>query len=110
MLLCSYFILLYFPQVFEGLFAGSVPVYRGSSTVHKFMPSNSSFINANDLSPKQLAELLKKIAADEREYNQYLAFKKDPLPTSFEEIALLSYVHPNVLCRLCDYAVSTTMK
>jgi len=95
----------YYSQVFEGLFAGSIPVYRGSSTVHKFMPSNSSFIDANILSPVQLAELLKRLAADETEYNHYLAFKKDPLPAAFEDIALLSYVHPNVLCRLCDYAV-----
>ena len=72
------------------------------------MPSNSSFINANDLTPVQLAELLKRVATDETEYNHYLAFKKDPLPSSFEEIALLSYVHPNVLCRLCDYYAAST--
>ena len=45
-------------QVFEGLFSGAVPVYRGANTIHRFMPSNDSFINANNLSPKALSELL----------------------------------------------------
>lgn len=45
-------------KIFEGLFAGTVPVYRGASTISRFMPSNDSFINANDMTPKALSELL----------------------------------------------------
>ena len=91
-------------KIFEGLFAGSVPVYRGAKDVERFMPSNSSFIDANDMSPKELATLLKRLSNDEQAYNKYMAFKQEPLPKSFEDIALMSYTHPNILCRLCDYA------
>jgi hypothetical protein len=45
-------------QVFEGLIAGTVPVYRGAASIHRFMPANDSYINASALNPKQLADLL----------------------------------------------------
>jgi hypothetical protein len=91
--------------VFEGLIAGTLPVYSGARGIHKFMPHNHSFIDANDLSPQQLAQRLTYLAAHEQEYNAYFAFKQQPLAPAFEEMALKSYVHPNVLCRLCDYAL-----
>ena len=90
-------------KVFEGLIAGSVPVYRGTNTIHNFMPCNSSFINANGMTPKQLATLLNTLAKDERKYSAFLDFKAHPLPARFVEMAWQSYVHPNVLCRICDY-------
>jgi len=55
-------------KVFEGLFAGTVPVYRGSPTIAKFMPSNDSFIDASGMTPAQLAALLKDIGSDEKKY------------------------------------------
>lgn len=51
--------------MYEGLFAGSVPVYRGSLSINKYMPANDSFINANSLSPLELANILKEIGSDE---------------------------------------------
>ena len=92
-------------QVFEGLIAGTLPIYQGSSSIHKFMPANHSYINANDLNPQQLAEKLKFLASNEIEYNKYFEYKKVPLSQDFQEMALKSYVHPNVLCRLCEYAL-----
>jgi hypothetical protein len=50
------------------------------------------------LSPKQA----------EQEYQAYFAFQQRPLADSFKQIALMSYTHPNVLCRLCDYAAANT--
>ena len=41
-------------KVYEGLFAGSVPVYRGTTTIRKFMPSDDSFIDANNLTATQV--------------------------------------------------------
>ena len=92
-------------KIYEGLFAGAVPVYRGARDVGRFMPSNDSYIDANDMTPKELADLLRRLSSDEKEYNRYLAFKDRPLPKSFEDVALMSYTHPNILCRLCTYAL-----
>lgn len=92
-------------KAFESLIAGAVPVYRGARNLGRFMPANSSFIDANDVSPKELASTLTRLASNEAEYNKYLEFKKQPISPQFEEIALMSYTHPNVLCRLCEYAL-----
>lgn len=60
------------------------------------MPLSAS--QAPTLSPKEA----------EKEYNTYFAFQQRPLADSFKQIALMSYTHPNVLCRLCDYAAAHT--
>jgi hypothetical protein len=93
-------------KVFEGLVAGTVPVYRGSASIHRFMPSNDSFINANDLSALQLAQLLQRVAADPGLYAGYMGFKQRPLSPHFQHIAGISYVHPNVAVRICNFADS----
>lgn len=62
-------------KIYEGLFAGTVPVYRGARQVAAFMPDNSSFIDANALSPANLAALLTRLSGDEKAYNKYFAFK-----------------------------------
>lgn len=92
-------------KVFEGLLAGTVPVYRGTSAIHRFLPGNSSIIDANNLSPKDLADQLKRIGNDESEYKRFLKFKETGVRKEFEEVALRSYIHPNVLCRLCGYGL-----
>eukprot|EP01039_Chlorochromonas_danica_P009570 gene9570-10577_t len=89
-------------KVFEGLVAGTIPVYRGSPSINKFMPSDESFINANSLTPLQLATLLKEIAGNQDRYMQYMEFKKHSLPQSFLSITNMSYVHPNVAIRICE--------
>lgn len=66
------------------------------------MPANDSFIDANALNPRQLADLLLQLGTDQARYEAYLAFKQRPLSRGFKDMALKSYTHPNVLCRLCD--------
>ncbi len=91
-------------KVFEGLFAGTLPIYRGASGIHRFMPGNDSFIDANKMNPKQLAAIVKELSQNEEEYNKYFAFKQRPIAQHFQDITDMSYVHPNVVKRLCDYA------
>jgi hypothetical protein len=91
-------------KVFEGLFAGAIPVYRGSRSIYKFMPSNDSFIDANNMNPKQLADLLTQIGSDQKAYESYFTFKQRPIDPQFQSIVDMSYVHPNVLQRVCSYA------
>jgi hypothetical protein len=68
------------------------------------MPSRDSFIDANNVSAADLAALLARLSSNEAEYSRYMAFKNHPLSPQFQQIALMSYTHPNVLCRLCAYA------
>ena len=56
------------------------------------------------MNPNQLSTLLTSLSSNEKEYNKYMSFKKNPIPKQFEEIALMSYTHPNAACRLCAYA------
>jgi len=91
-------------KVYEGLFAGTVPVYRGTNTIYNFMPSSDSFINANNMTPEELASLLTSLSSNEEEYNKFMRFKNDPIPKYFEDVAFKSYTHPNAACRICDYA------
>lgn len=91
-------------KVFEGLLAGSVPVYRGARSIHRFMPGNDSFIDANNLSARQLADLLQMYISNEQKYESFLAFKTRPIPSSFVSMTEMSYVHPNVVRRICDTA------
>lgn len=91
-------------KVFEGLFAGSIPIYRGAQSIGQFMPANDSFINANAMPPVELAKLIKSVGSDASKYAKYFAFKQRPLSPHFQQIADMSYVHPNVLSRVCDVA------
>ena len=84
------------------MIAGSVPIYRGTDNIGSFLPAGS-YINANNMSPAELAKLVNSLAADEVAYNKYFEFKKKPIPPHFVEMASMSYSHPNALCRLCDY-------
>lgn len=89
-------------KVFEGLIAGTVSVYRGTRSIHKFMPANDSFIDANTMTPLDLSRLLKRLSSSKDEYDKYFRFKEQPLSEQFVSMALRSYVHPNVFCRLCN--------
>lgn len=97
-------------KVFESLIAGALPVYRGAPEIAAFMPANDSFIDANNLTPRELANKLENLKANEAEYNKYFDFKKRPMSSHFQEIALMSYTHPNVLCRMCEYALERRQK
>ena len=93
-------------KVFEGLLSGAVPVYRGASRVDKVMPAKDCYVDANNMTPKELAEHLKLLGKDKKAYEKYLEFKnsnKDYISKNFLDAAFRSYVHPLVGCRLCDY-------
>lgn len=93
-------------QVYEALLAGTVPVYRGARMITSYMPSADSFINANQMSAIRLAHELIRLAdpRNRAEYEKFFRFKSRPLPQAFVAMANRSYAHPNMLCRLCEYA------
>ena len=67
------------------------------------MPSKQSYIDANNLSPKELAELLENLANNEAEYQKYLMYRSEKLSKGFKAVALRSFTHPNAVCRLGYY-------
>jgi hypothetical protein len=75
-------------KFFDALIAGSVPVYLGAENIKDFAPGEHCYLNVSDFrDPRALAEYLAHLAANESEYQSYLAWKKDPLKTVFLEKA-----------------------
>ncbi|CAE7500162.1 fut11 [Symbiodinium microadriaticum] len=93
-------------KVYEGLIAGTLPVYRGAEGISKFLPDKKAAINANHMSAREIADILLALSKDEDAYDEYFAYKKRPIADSFVEVAQRSYCHPNALCRLCDYGLN----
>lgn len=71
----------YFTEKFwRPLYAGSVPVVRGSPTIRDWDPSGNhpSMILADDFqSPKDLADFLLSLDKNDEDYERYLSFKRD---------------------------------
>ena len=63
-------------KLWRPLTLGSVPIYRGSPTVNDWMPNNKSIILVDNFkSPRDLAEFIKQLDQNDREYLHYLEFK-----------------------------------
>lgn len=88
-------------KLWRPLVLGSVPIYKGSPSVQDWMPNNHSIIHVDDFkSPKDLADFIKKLDRDDKEYAKYLEFKgkgvtnkrllsimeNRPWGTSYEEV------------------------
>ena len=59
------------------LYVGSVPIVLGSPTIKDWAPANHSIIVAEDFeSPERLASYLHYLDQNDREYEQYLEFKR----------------------------------
>ncbi len=87
-------------KLMNAFLAGTVPVYRGSSTISQWIPSNHSIIDVRDFpSPEVLARYLVHLNAHEEEYQKYFAWKKDPFPPRFQK--LLDGCVFFAECRLC---------
>jgi hypothetical protein len=88
-------------KFFDPLLVGSVPVYLGAPNVDEFAPADRCFINATDFhSPQALAEYLLLLNEDDAAYEQYLAWKHQPLRPSFLKLLDEQRTHPVV--RLCQ--------
>ena len=60
-------------KLFRPLSIGSVPVYLGSPLAEEFMPSEKAVIMVQDFrSPKELAEYLTELNANDTKYDEYL--------------------------------------
>lgn len=87
-------------KAFNALQAGSLPVYWGSSNMADFMPERS-FIDANSMTPQELANQLVWLNANSTAYAMYFDWKQQPLPSV---LINRSYESSHwTLCRACNY-------
>lgn len=64
-------------KLFRALHVGSIPIYRGSPSVKRWVPTDPSLILVDDfLSPKELADFIISLDADDEQYEEYLKFKQ----------------------------------
>lgn len=67
------------------------------------MPGPHSYIQIDDFAgPKELADYLKKLAANETLYNGYFEWKRRPPSRQFREVVDSSGDRFTSLCRLCE--------
>jgi hypothetical protein len=67
-------------KVFFALQSGAVPVYRGASNIHEYVPHNSLVDASHFPSPRDLAAFLQSLVDDRRKYEAYLKWKSLPPP------------------------------
>jgi len=86
-------------KVYSILASGSVPIYYGADNIDRFIPHPSAIIKARDFeSPEALAEYLKTVASDEKEYAKFFEWKKKPFAPDFFRVLRLA--SRTVQCRL----------
>ncbi len=90
-------------KVYDGLIAGAVPIYLGAPNIDDFVPRNSIISIPRNFTSEdvaKVAEIVKKIFTDEREYDKWTAFKRKPFSDDFA--ARFSFTHTDPKCRLCQ--------
>jgi len=73
-------------KFFQPLLVGSVPVYRGAPNIAEFAPGADSFIDAAELTPRELAQRLQQLVADEVAYARFHDWRSRPLPESLVDL------------------------
>lgn len=64
-------------KLYRAFYVGSVPIYKGSSTVKDWVPSHNSVIVVDDFStPQELAQFISFLDRNDSLYNSYLEFKE----------------------------------
>lgn len=92
-------------KVFDGLLGGTLPVYRGTPSIDKFMPyslQHPAVIKLSDFKDmRELSEYLNHLANNETAYESYFRWKQlEPSP-NFESILNMTAYTFHALCRMC---------
>lgn len=74
-------------KFFEPLLAGSIPIYLGAPNVQDFAPGDHCYIDVRDFpDPKDLANFLTYVAADEDLFEGFYAWKRADVLPSFRRL------------------------
>eukprot|EP00741_Cyanophora_paradoxa_P024470 tig00022075_g23627.t1 len=94
-------------KVYEGLTAGTVPIYMGSPNIRDYMPDHKAVILVDDFpSVKELAEYLKYLDKNDTAYEEHLAWKstKYEAPLGSAARNFKRFINTNNIhsaCRIC---------
>jgi hypothetical protein len=92
-------------KVFDGILAGTVPVYQGAPTVAKLLPSADAVVQVGNFqSPKELAAYLKEVGSDRTKYEALLEWKSHATQSkldAFQEVIDMTGYKFTSLCRIC---------
>lgn len=89
-------------KFYDALSVGAVPIVRGAPNIAQLAPHPESFIDANNMSPTALAQLLAQLEAEPGAYLRYHAWRNSTqLRAEFER--LLAHNGGRVLCNLCTH-------
>src|SRR5262249_477022 len=74
-------------KMFDGLIAGTVPVYLGAPNIDDYLPGRNCIIKVSDFaSPAELARHLISVSKDKSAYEAHLAWKREPLRQEFLDL------------------------
>ena len=87
-------------KLFDGFFAGTVPIYMGAPNARRFLPAPNSALFTDDFdSPQHLARHLLHLDANPQEYEALVAWRQRPFQPSFDDLTSISKLDSR--CRLC---------
>ena len=87
-------------KFYDPLLAGAVPIYLGAPNIETFAPGENCSVDIRNFSsPKELAAFLIEACKNEKIYNKFLQWKKEPLKPEFMKKIEAQRVHPFI--RLC---------
>jgi len=93
-------------KMLNGYNSGAVPIYLGSSlTAREWFPNNSAIYVADYPNITDLAKHLLYLAGNETAYNEYLAWRKLPIPPHAKEKIDFGAVTktPKRFCDICEF-------
>jgi hypothetical protein len=94
-------------KFYHAFLARTVPIFMGTSNVHRFAPSNDSYIDvARFASARDLAEHLLALSNDREQYLALHAWRERPIARAFLQLAEESL--NTVPCRVCEAVHSWT--
>jgi hypothetical protein len=96
-------------KLYQGLRAGSVPVYLGAPNVRDYLPDNAAVYLDDFASLSDLVKYLKSAMEDETLYNKHHAWKDLPLPGRFVNTAL-EMSQDLLHCQICDHIATKYKK
>lgn len=89
-------------KVYDGLLAGSLPIYYGNPNITHLVPPHSIIRAADFPSPKALADFLKELAKDQERYEMYFQWKYEPPTRQFQWALDHSGMRHTAMCKICE--------
>ena len=83
-------------KVYDAYLSHTIPIFYGDRAVFDLVPGDSTLVYANDYTPKELAELIKRVDSNDTLYHQYFNWDLSKMRKLDEE-----YCSEYFMCRIC---------